>query len=492
MRKEEMERRLVTSNPFPPRAPLFRSLHSTSSPLFPFTLYSLPHAPPSPYFGRQTRSRVSQTLQHIPGTFDVLPDAYAVGGSEIASSAAWQWAEAQVRDVAARFGLEEIRTPILEPTELIARGVGETTDIVQKEMFAFEKGDTRYVLRPEVTAPVMRAYLEHRLDQRGGVQKLFYVGPCFRAERPQKGRFRQFHQFGCEVVGSPDARADAETIAFLMAVCDAFGLTETRLRLNSLGDADARPRYREALRAYFAPYVHDLGETSRARLDTNPLRILDTKDERERRLLEHAPRLTDFLGDDARAHYDLLKGLLADIGIAFVEDPFLVRGLDYYGRTAFELESDSLGAQSALGGGGRYDGLAEELGSRTPVPAVGMAAGLERFFLAMQAAGTPMPGTPPPDVFLVALGDEAQRWAFGAAQQLRASGLRVGFDLRPSSMKAQMREANRSGAPRVVIVGKDELAAEAVQVKDMATGEQIAVPLSDLAGHLGAPLRIDS
>ncbi len=429
---------------------------------------------------------MSATFQHIPGTFDVLPDGYNSGGSPVASSAAWQWAEATVREIAARFHFDEIRTPILEPTELIARGVGDATDIVQKEMFAFEKGDTRYVLRPEVTAPVMRAFLEHRLDQRGGVQKLFYIGPCFRAERPQKGRFRQFHQFGCEVIGSPDARADAETIAFLMAVCHAFGITETRLRLNTLGDADARPRYREALRDYFAPYAADLTETSRSRLDANPLRILDTKDERERRLLADAPRLTSFLGDDARDHYDTLKALLADIGVPFVEDPFLVRGLDYYGRTAFELESDSLGAQSALGGGGRYDGLAEALGSRTPVPAVGMAAGLERFFLALQAAGTTVPGTPPPDVFIVALGDEAQRWAFGAAQKLRAAGLRVGYDLRPTSVKAQMREANRSNAPHVAIVGQDELTEGAVQVKNMATGEQTAVPLGTLSPHLTA------
>lgn len=423
-------------------------------------------------------------MQHIPGTFDILPDAQGTGGSDLAPAAAWQWAERTVRDVAGRFGFDEIRTPILEPTELIARGVGGATDIVQKEMFAFEKGDTQYVLRPEVTAPVMRAYLEHRLEQRGGVQKLFYIGPCFRAERPQKGRFRQFHQFGCEIIGSSDARADAEAIAFMMAMCDAFSVGETRLRLNSLGDADSRPRYREALRAYFAPYTADLTETSRQRLETNPLRILDTKEERERRLLEDAPRLTDFLGDAARAHYAEVKTLLGDAGIAFVEDPFLVRGLDYYGRTAFELESDALGAQSALGGGGRYDGLAEEIGARAPVPAVGMAAGFERFFLAMQAAGTVMPGTPTPDVFLVAIGERATRWAFSQAQLLRRAGLRTGYDLRSTSMKAQMREANRSGAPRVVIAGDTELDAQQATVKDMSSGEQTTVALDALARHL--------
>ncbi len=441
--------------------------------------------PRPPYFADPfSRPPVSTLFQHIPGTFDILPVAQGTGGSDLASSAAWRWAENVVRDVALRFGFDEIRTPVLEPTELVARGVGGATDIVQKEMFAFEKGDTQYVLRPEVTAPVMRAFLEHRLDQRGGVQKLFYSGPCFRAERPQKGRFRQFHQFGCEIIGTPDARADAETIAFLMTVCDALGVGATTLHLNTLGDADSRPRFRDALKTYFAPYQNDLSETSRQRLDTNPLRILDTKDERERRLLDDAPRLTDFLGDDAREHYDAVRALLTDAGIAFVEDPFLVRGLDYYGRTAFELHSDALGAQSALGGGGRYDGLAEELGSKTPVPAVGMAAGFERFFLALDAAGVTMPGASTPDVFLVALGDEAARWAFGKAQILRREGIAASYDLRGTSVKAQMREANRSGAPRVVIVGKDELAADRAQVKDMATGEQTEVPFSTLSAHL--------
>src|SRR5690606_5189820 len=262
-----------------------------------------------------------------------------------------------------------------------------------------------YVLRPEITAPVMRAYLQHHLDQRGGVQKLFYIGPCFRAERPQKGRYRQFHQFGCEVIGSEDARADAETIAVMMAVYRAFGIAEYRLRLNSLGDAESRPRYREALRAYLEPYADQLSETSRRRLEANPLRILDTKDERERRLLDDAPRLVDFIDDASRAHYEEVKGLLSDLGVAYEEDPFLVRGLDYYTRTAFELESPNLGAQSALAGGGRYDLLAVEIGAKQPVPAVGFAAGMERLFLALDAQGVELPASPRPDAFFVALGD---------------------------------------------------------------------------------------
>ncbi|MEX0601112.1 MAG: histidine--tRNA ligase, partial [Rhodothermales bacterium] len=247
---------------------------------------------------------MSTTYQTIKGTFDVLPDPSTTDGSTIPGSAGWQFVEAAIRRVMARFNLEEIRTPILEETELIARGVGELTDIVTKEMFAFERGDDHYVLRPEITAPVMRAYLQHHLEQRGGVQKLYYIGPCFRAERPQKGRYRQFHQFGCELIGADDPRADVETIALMMAVYEEFGLQRCYLRINTLGGAETRPRYKEALTAYFEPFRDRLSETSRNRLASNPLRILDTKDERERELLEEAPRLIDFVDEESRAHYE--------------------------------------------------------------------------------------------------------------------------------------------------------------------------------------------
>ncbi len=424
------------------------------------------------------------TFRNITGTFDILPEAYESDGTRVASVAAWQYVEATIREVMARYHAREIRTPILEPTELVARGVGAQTDIVTKEMFAFERGDTHYVLRPEVTAPVMRAYLQHRLDQWGGVQRLYYIGPCFRAERPQKGRYRQFHQFGAELIGSEDARVDVEVIALMMDVYRAFGLEEMTLRLNTLGDAESRPRYREALRAYLAPYARELTETSRRRLETNPLRILDTKEEKERRLLDEAPRLADFIDDASRAHFEEVKGLLQDLGIDFVEDPFLVRGLDYYNRTAFELESPDLGAQSALAGGGRYDRLACELGSKAPVPAVGFAAGIERLFIALAARQAALPAAEPPDVFLVALGDEAARFVVRLARDLRNQGLHVAYDLKGRSMKAQMREANRQQAPRTVILGQDELAARRAQVKTMATGAQVEVPLEELADHL--------
>ena len=424
-------------------------------------------------------------FRSIRGTFDVLPDAPDTGDSPVPPTPAWRHAEGVVRGVMERFAFEEIRTPVLEPLDLVARGVGGTTDIVQKEMFTVERTKETYVLRPEVTAPVMRAYLQHHLDQRGGAQKLYYVGPCFRAERPQKGRYRQFHQFGTELIGSDDPRADVEAIANLRAVYDAFGLTGTRLRLNTLGDAADRPAYRAALQDYFAPHAEALSETSRQRLAANPLRILDTKAPHERALLADAPRIADYVGDDARAHYAAVRDLLGALDIPYVEDPLLVRGLDYYTRTVFELESDDVGAQSALAAGGRYDGLAEAVGSKRPVPAVGYAAGFERLFLALEAQAYAFPDAPSPDVFVVALGDAAQRAALPLAHRLRQSGRAVDLALGARSMKAQMKAADRSGARRTVILGEDELAAGVVQLRDLESGEQRPVPLDRLADALG-------
>ena len=430
---------------------------------------------------------MSTRFQNIKGTFDILPDAYSDdGGTRIASTAEWRYVERTVRGVMERYNLEEIRTPVLEPTALVARGVGEATDIVQKEMFAFERAGTQYVLRPEVTAPVVRSYLQHHLDQRGGVQKLFYVGPCFRAEQPQKGRYRQFHQFGIEILGTDDARADAETIAVMAAVYDALGITDTRLRINTLGTPDRRDAYVEALRDYLEPYADELSETSRRRLESNPLRVLDTKLEHERALLQDAPRLVDYVNEESRAHYDRVQGLLTDLGIEYVEDPYLVRGLDYYTETTFELESPALGAQSALAGGGRYDRLAEVLGSDEPVPATGFAAGLERLFLALDAADADRPAAPQADVFIAALGDEAERWVFRTTQALREAGLHVALDLKGRSLKAQMREANRQEADYTLIIGGNELEAEAATVKEMESGEQVDVPFDDLADYLTA------
>ena len=425
------------------------------------------------------------TFQNIKGTFDILPDPYTDDGdTRVAPSAEWRFVEATVREVLERHNFDEIRTPVLEPTELVARGVGEATDIVQKEMFAFERSGTQYVLRPEVTAPVMRSFLQHHLDQRGGVQKLYYIGPCFRAEQPQKGRYRQFHQFGVEVIGADDARADAETIAVMMAIYEALGIPETRLRLNTLGTPERRDEYVAALQDYLQEYEDELSDTSRRRLDRNPLRVLDTKLEHEQDILQNAPQLIDFVDDDSLAHYDRVKRLLSDLGVEYEEDPLLVRGLDYYTETTFELESPNLGAQSALAGGGRYDRLAEVLGSDAPVPAVGFAAGMERLFLALDAAEVDRPGVPRPDVFIAALGEDAERWVFRATQSLREAGLHVAHDLKGRSLKAQMKEANRQAAPYTLIIGDNELEAEAATVKEMESGEQTEVAFPDLVDHL--------
>lgn len=419
-------------------------------------------------------------LQHIPGTFDVLPTPT----DGIAGSAAWRHVEAIVRRVLGGFGFREIRTPALEPLALVARGVGDSTDIVQKEMFAFTRGDTDYVLRPELTAPVMRAYVEHRMAQQGATQRLYYIGPCFRAERPQKGRYRQFHQFGAEILGTAAPHADAETIAAMTAVYRAFGLTGTRLRLNTLGSPADRAAYREALRTYFAPYAADLSETSRQRLDTNALRILDTKDEAERRLLDDAPRLGDYIDDESRAHFETVRALLDAAGIAYELDPLLVRGLDYYGRTTWELEADGIGAQSALAGGGRYDGLAPALGHDQTIPAVGFGAGIERLFLALDGAGYAFPGDDAPAAVVVAMhgGDAA---AFALAQRLRAEGLAIAQTFEPGSFKRLMKDAERTGAPVALLVGETEAAEGTVVVKPLnGVGEQRTVSARDVAAAL--------
>ena len=431
-----------------------------------------------------TVARLSVQFQNIKGTFDILPDASDSEGTSVPSSSTWKRVEDAIREVMARYDFREIRTPILEPTELIARGVGQLTDIVSKEMFSFERGSTSYVLRPEITAPVMRAYLQHHMDQVGGAQRLYYLGPCFRAERPQKGRYRQFHQFGAEVIGTGLPVADAEVIVLMMDVYAALGITDTELRINTLGDEESRPRYREALVDYFKPYVGELSETSRNRLESNPLRILDTKVPREMELLSEAPRLVDFVDSESLQHYEAVKGLLADAEIGYVEDPMLVRGLDYYARTAFELESPHLGAQSALAGGGRYDLLAVELGSRSPVPAVGFAAGMERLFLALEAAGAMPDGGTGPEVFVVALGEAAMRRSFLLVRDLRSAGVNVAYDLLGRSLKAQMREANRINARWAVIIGEKELNEDSAAVKNMETGEQTAVEIGNIVRFL--------
>ena len=380
------------------------------------------------------------------GMVDILPDEVS----------AWQKLEQIIRETAKQYNFEEIRTPILEQTELIARGVGQLTDIVSKEMFAFERGDDQYVLRPELTAPVARSYIQHHLDQRGGTQNLYYIGPMFRAEQPQKGRQRQFHQFGAELIGSDDPVADVEIIRFLLTIIHKVGIKNTSLKINSVGDPESRMDYKEALQTYFGKHLEQLSEVSRNRLETNPMRILDSKEEEDQALIQDAPLITDYLNDECHAHFENVLTLLNELEISYEQDPYLVRGLDYYTRTAFELTSPDLGAQDALGGGGRYDLLIEELGGQS-TPAVGFAAGMERILLACEALNIDLDNSNELDLYIVSLGEKARSWALKHLQTFRNEGLICMMDYAGRSMKAQMKDANRNNARFSLIVGDHEL-----------------------------------
>ena len=390
------------------------------------------------------------------GMVDILPDEVS----------RWQNMEQLIRNEAKLFHFEEIRTPIMEQTELIVRGIGQLTDIVSKEIFAFERGDDNYVLRPELTAPVVRAYVEHHLEQRGGSQKLFYIGPMFRAERPQKGRQRQFHQFGVEIIGSDDAIADAETILFMMHLYKKIGIKNTTLRLNSIGDPESRDRYKQALREYFRPNVDKLSDISKQRLEKNPLRILDSKEEEDQPLIENAPVISDFLNEEPAAHFQKVRDYLGLMEVPYEVDPHLVRGLDYYTRTAFELTSPDLGSQDALAGGGRYDLLVEEIGGN-PTPAVGFAAGIERLMIACDELGIDLSTPKSVDVYVVTLGDKARSWALQALSKLRDNEISATMDYKGRSMKAQMKDADRENARYAIIVGDNELDSGRFTFRDM-------------------------
>lgn len=398
----------------------------------------------------------------------------------------WQELESIIHEVARRHHFQEIRTPILEPTELIARGIGQLTDIVSKEMFSFERGDDHYVLRPEGTAPVARAYVQHNLHQRGGSQKLFYIGPFFRAERPQKGRQRQFHQFGAELIGSPDPMADIEIIAFMMEIYNEIGLTDTSLKLNSVGNPESRKRYKEALQNHFRPYLQNMSEVSQNRFETNPMRILDSKEKEDQEYIEHAPVINDYLTPESQDHFDKVRRYLDQLNIPYELDSRLVRGLDYYTETAFELISGQIGSQDALGGGGRYDLLIEEVGG-PPTPAVGFACGIERLFLAAEAANLNLGEASPLDLYIVTQGEQAREWALLNIDKFRSHNLRVTMNYDGKSMKAQMKDANRHAARFCLIVGDDELASDQFTLRNMIDSEEQQLTFDQLIETLSKP-----
>jgi histidyl-tRNA synthetase len=407
------------------------------------------------------------------GMVDILPDDVRK----------WQFLENLIREEAEKFNLEEIRTPIMEQTELIVRGLGQLTDIVSKEIFSFSRGEDNYVLRPELTAPVVRSYVENHLDQRGGSQKLFYIGPMFRAERPQKGRQRQFHQFGVEVIGSDDPVADVEVIAFMIHIYNKVGIKNTTLKLNSIGDPESRDKYKEALKSHLKPNFEKLSEVSQKRFEKNPLRILDSKEEEDQPFIESAPVITDYLSEESLDHYNKVKEYLQDLEIDFEEDPYLVRGMDYYTQTAFELISPDLGAQDALAGGGRYDLLVEEIGGQ-PTPAVGFAAGMERLMIACEELDIQLGTAKEVDVYVVTLGDEARKWGLKQLPLLRANNLSATMDYMGRSMKAQMKDANRENARYTLIVGGNELAEGKFTLRNMRESEEQSLSVEEIIEKL--------
>ena len=408
------------------------------------------------------------------GTKDILPDT--VGD--------WLFVEENIRSLCKRFGYQEIRTPMFEHTELFQRGIGEGTDVVDKEMYTFtDRGDRSITLRPENTASAVRAYLQNKLYAENALTKLFYIGSMFRYDRPQAGRMREFHQFGVEAIGESNPAVDAEIILLAMKLLQGLGLNDLELYINSVGCPNCRAKYRTMLQDFFRDKLDDLCEDCRSRFDRAPMRILDCKRDAEKPYMKDAPKITDCLCDECSDHFQKLQKHLTKAGVKFELDPRLVRGLDYYTKTAFEVKYPPLGAQSAVAGGGRYDGLIEEMGGN-PTPAVGFATGLERVLLALEKQGLLPDKNRSVDVYVVALGEAAQEEAFKLVMDLRDAGFSAAVDYAGRSMKAQMKQANKLGAKFAAIMGDDELSEGVVMLRDMAGSEQEKVPVSELFNKL--------
>ncbi|MGH8402366.1 MAG: histidine--tRNA ligase [Gammaproteobacteria bacterium] len=418
---------------------------------------------------------MANLIQPIRGMNDILPDA----------TPRWQYLEAVTRAVLASYGYREIRVPLLEKTELFARSIGEVTDIVEKEMYTFEdrNGDS-LTLRPEATAGMVRAGLSNGLLY-NQVQRLWSAGPMFRHERPQKGRYRQFYQIDAEAYGLPGPDIDAELIVMLARLWKRLGLTQVQLQINSLGTPEARVRYREKLLEYLRAHQQQLDEDSRRRLDTNPLRVLDSKDPGTCKLVERAPSLLDHLDEESRAHFDALKSLLEDAGVPYTVNPRLVRGLDYYSRTVFEWQTTRLGAQDAVCSGGRYDGLVEQLGGK-PTPAIGFAMGVERLVALMQEEGVLVPDTAP-HAYLVRVGEQAERAGLLLAERLRETlpQLRLIMDCSGGDFGRQLKRADKSGARVALVLGENEAGTKQVGFKPLRNdAEQVTVAWDAVAARL--------
>ncbi len=405
---------------------------------------------------------------NIPkGTKDVLPqDSYK-----------WQYVESTARLVAKRFHLKEVRTPTFEHTELFQRGVGDTTDVVTKEMYTFEdKGKRSITLKPEGTAGTVRSFVENGMYGGNLPAKLYYITPCFRYERPQAGRLREFHQFGVEIFGAPSAQTDAEAIAIADTLLKRLGL-EVKLYINSIGCPTCRAKYNQALKDFFAPHLDGLCYDCKTRFEKNPLRLLDCKEEGCKEVNKNAPSILDYLCEDCRQHFEEVKNYLRLADIDYEIDPRIVRGLDYYTRTVFEFVSSAIGAQGTVCAGGRYDRLIEELGGN-PTPAVGFAAGIERLLIVMEQTGATIPKAPTPKIFLAGMNKEGREKAFALAIALRKEGIAAEIDHMNRSIKAQFKYADKIGAKYVAVIGETELAEGGVNLKNMEEGSSEFLPFN--------------
>lgn len=404
-------------------------------------------------------------IQSVRGTKDLLP-------GEIEK---WQFLEQKIREVTQKYGYREIRTPLFEKTEVFSRSIGESTDIVNKEMYTFtDKGGESITLRPEKTAALVRSVIQNNLTHEISTLRLWYFGPFFRYERPQKGRLRQFHQFGAECIASANPEADAEIILLANHFINQLGINDFILQINSLGNDQSRANYRSELIKYLKIHASELSEESQTRLESNPLRVLDSKDPRDQKVIESAPVIIDFLDEESKSHFDKVRHLLDTNNINYTIEPKLVRGLDYYCHTVFEFRSNALGAQDAFGGGGRYDGLFQQLGGKS-TPAVGFAMGVERLILILEAMNAFKDVKSDCDVYVICANNELFDSALLIAEKLRALSYTVFIDLQKRSFKAQMREADKLSSKYCIIIGEEEHNRNTVLIKNMTTGEQAEI-----------------
>lgn len=412
---------------------------------------------------------MAMLIKRPKGTQDAIP-------SEINK---WKTVERIVSEAAEQFGFREIRTPVFEDTGLYVRSVGDTSDVVTKEMYTVSsKGDATFTLRPEGTAGVVRAMLENGIMNEGFPQKVYYVIPCFRHEKPQAGRLREFHQFGIEMFGASSPYADAEIILLAASILDACGLDNVELHINSIGCPECRTKYRQALKDFFAPRIDEMCDTCKERLDKNPMRLLDCKSPICREIASGAPIITDYLCDDCRDHFESLKNILAEYGVKFTVDPKIVRGLDYYTKTVFEFISRDIGAQGTVCGGGRYDGLVSELGGQA-VPALGFGMGLERLIMTMENCGCEFDEAKTCDIYVAPMGAKAQSKAALLADAIRQAGYAAEFDIVGRGLKPQMRYADKIKAKFVCVLGDNELETGEAKIKNMRTGEESPVKLTE-------------